>query len=649
CGHLPFTGSFAQISNQQLYAVPPALCDQHPEIPEAVEQVVLKGLSKDPEQRFVDVMSFARAFEEACTGYSTVNMLSSLSSTSVFESSSYVDELPSQIQNIPLPLTTLIGRESELQAVRDLLLRPEVRLVTLTGSGGIGKTHLALTLGNELQGSFAEGVSFISLASIYDSELVVPAIVHALGLKEIRDHSPMQVLKTFLRDKNHLIILDNFEQVLPAAPHISDLLSACSQLKIMVTSRAVLHVWGEFTFRVQSLEVPDLQQLPELESLSQIASIALFVQRAEAILPEFKLTDENAQDVAVICDRLEGMPLALELTAAHCKLLSPHTIVSRLKHPIELLTGGRRDAPLRHQSLRNMLSWNDDLLSPDEQKLFRRLAIFDRGFTLQAAEAIMSVFGDMSISVLEGITTLIDNSMVQQTAFSREEPRLYFLEVLREYGLEGLAECGELDQARDAHASYFTTIAEAVTFDLNPADWQKQLQYEVCNLQAALEWLKARGEKVKTWHIASALEKMPGRSRDTGMLLLSKGANDSVLSQFDPILKDNLFEEEKLLNRPSHAQQDYVSNLNYVSNVIPGSHNHRSESTYPSSSPFGDLTIREIEVLRLLALGLSNKQIAERLILSPHTVSGHIQSIFGKLALNSRSAATRYALEHHLA
>jgi len=657
CGHLPFGGSAVHISNQHLYAVPPSLSEGHPEIPHVVEQVVMKGLSREPAQRFDDVLSFAKALEESCNTLTTANKLSTLPATLSLESRSYLDDLPLQFHTIPVPLTPLIGREPELQATRDLLLHPEVRLVTLTGTGGIGKTHLAMALGNTLQETFAEGVSFISLAKVYDSELVLPAIVHALGLKEMGVCNTMQQLKAFLRDKHLLMVLDNFEQVLAAAPHLSDLLSSCPRLKILVTSRAVLHVWGEHTFRVQPLEIPGLQQLPDLESLSQTASIALFVQRAEATLPGFQLTDENAHDVAEICNRLEGVPLALELAAAHCKVLSPHTLLSRLEHPFEMLTGGRRDAPLRHQTLRNVLSWNDDLLSPDEHKLFRRLAIFNGGFSLQAVESIMSVFGDISISILDGITTLIDKSMIQQTATGDEEPQLYLFEVVREYGLELLDACGELEKTRDAHAAYYMAIVEAKVFDTNQNVWQKLLQHEAGNFRAAVEWLLEQGEKGKALRIAAALENRSKASPDDielqtsqGKVKIPEGANYQVFNQFDVNLSDVHFEENEHLHKQHLDQAGVLLNLNFMDEITPRRQSRVTRPTEPlASSIYGELTAREMEVLRLLALGLSNKQIAERLVLSPHTVSGHIQSIFGKLALNSRSAATRYALEHHLA
>ncbi len=500
CGHLPFSGSSVDISNQQLYLDPPSICERYPEISRAMEQVVFKGLTKEPEKRFVDVLSFARAFEEACYAFTSANMDVTVSASPFFESGLH--------QDVPFPLTSFIGREMELHAVQDLLLRPEVRLMTLTGTGGIGKTQLALALGNALQETFVDGVSFVSLARIYNSELVIPAIAQSLGLKGIGILNPMQLLKVFLREKHLFLILDNFEQVLLAAPLLTELLTSCPRLKILVTSRAVLHVWGEHIYRVQPLEVPDLRQEPDLESFSQIASVTLFVQCTQAMLSTFQLTHENARDVAELCARLEGIPLALELAAAHCKVFSPHALLSRLAHPLDMLTGGRRDAPPRHQTLRNMLSWNDDMLSPDEQRLFRRLAIFDGGFSLQAAEEIMCAFGDVSISVLDGIAALLDKSMVQHTFYGKEEPRLFVFEMLREYGLEQLAACGELEQTRDAHASHFMALAEETVRNADHITWHTQLRREESNLRAAVEWLLEKGERRSALRIVAAFEKI---------------------------------------------------------------------------------------------------------------------------------------------
>ncbi len=642
CGQLPFRGLTAHLTNQHLNALPPPLCERHPAIPRAVEQVVFKGLSKEPTQRYVDVLSFAVALEEASSAVSPSYSLPALRTA---RSSQH--DLHRRFRNVPVPLTPLIGRERELQAVRDLLMRPGVRLVTLTGTGGIGKTHLALILGSEVLEAFAEGVCFVSLSTIYDSELVIPAIAQALGLLNMGDRSPFEHLKTFLRNRQLLLVLDTFEQVLPAAPLLTDLLSSCPGLKLLVTSRALLQVGGEFAFTLPTLEVPNLQHLPALETLSKVSSVALFVHWTRAKLPGFHLTEENARDVAGICARLEGVPLALELAAARSTLLSPQALLSRLEHPVEVLTGGRRDAPPRLQTLHNALSWNDNVLTADEQTLFRRLAIFVGGFSLQAAEAITAALGGMSISVLDGVSALINKSMLQQPAYWKDEPRLYLLEVLREYGLECLEAKGEREQTRDVHAAYFLARAleaESVMPGANQVVWQERLALEVKNLRAALEWLLERRQVEEALRMATALEQcwLCGDYLSEGRGFLEQALAASCESDVHVSTR---------VKARARRVADYLVG-NQKDRACTSDHMEECERLIRQLQDRQDtceeLTEREIEVLRLLAMGLRSKQIAERLVLSHHTVSGYTQSIFGKLGLNSRSAATRYALEHHL-
>ncbi len=608
CGHLPFEGLTVRLSHQHLYTDPPSLCDEHPEIPRAVEQVILKGLSKEPAQRFVNVMSFARALEEASQAVSSPQALPSLPASTHVQVPVLTEKLDTSFYVAPLPITPLIGREREREAVHNLLLHPEVRLVTLTGIGGIGKTHLALSLGNEVQKAFAQGVCFVSLSSICDSELVVPAIIQALELPLEENRSLIGYLKSFLRDKQLLLMFDSFEHVLSQAPLLADLLSACPWLKILVTSRALLHIGGEYEFPIPPLEIPDMRHEVEPESLSQVASIALFVQRAQAMLPGFQLTDENASDIAAICVRLEGVPLAIELAVEQSRLLPPKLLLSRLEHPLKTLAGRRRDVPERQQTLLKTFAWNDDMLSHDEQTLFQRLAVFSGGCSLQALEAVSTALGRLSISVADGVQALIDSSLVQYVVLNEGEPRLSFLEMIRQYAQVRLAESGELDQARDAHAEYYLAFAEEAASDDQDAQ-RERLRREEGNLRAALEWLIERKRGKETQRLSRFLE-------DTQSTVFA--------------LKCNTMPD------PSEERT--------ASTALP------LRSTEPLSfSMYEELTARETEVLRLLALGLSNKQIANRLVISPHTVNGHIHSIFGKLALNSRSAATRFALEHHLA
>jgi predicted ATPase len=311
------------------------------------------------------------------------------------------DHLKVRPHNLLVQLTSLIGREHERQAVCTLVRRLEVRLVTLTGPGGVGKTRLGLQVTTDLLDDFVDGVCFVPLASISDSDLVVPTIARALGIKEIGERSLFDLLLASLQDKHLLLLLDNFEQVLAAAPRLSDLLVECPHLKMLVTSRAVLHVRGEHEFPVPPLALPDLADLPESDALSQYAAVALFLQRARVARPDFQTTATTMQAIAEICVRLDGLPLAIELAATRIKLLPAQALLTRLEHPLEVLTSGARDAPARQQTLRNAIAWSYDLLSADEPRLFRCLSIFVGGCTLGAIESLYRYIVDEGGNVVE--------------------------------------------------------------------------------------------------------------------------------------------------------------------------------------------------------------------------------------------------------
>jgi predicted ATPase/class 3 adenylate cyclase len=398
--------------------------------------------------------------------------------------------------NLPVQPTPFLGREREVAGVCALLSRPEVRLLTLTGPGGIGKTRLSLQVAAEVSDQFADGVFFVALAPLSDAELVMPTIMQTLSISEVGGQPLLVLLKAALKDKHLLLLLDNFEQVMRAAVQVAELLAACPKLKIIVTSRMVLHVQAEREFVVPSLSLPDPKRLPDLGTLSQCEAVALFIERSQAVKPDFAVTNANAPAVAAICVRLDGLPLAIELAAARSKLLPPQALLARLSQRLAVLTSGARDVPARHQTLRNTIAWSYDLLGAAEQQLFRRLSVFVGSCTLEAIEALCNALDSGAEEVLDSVTSLLDKSLLQQTEQEGEEPRLSMLETIREFGLEVLAMCGEMEVTRQAHAQYYLALAEEAEPELagpQQGVWLERLEREHDNLRAALQWSVKQG------------------------------------------------------------------------------------------------------------------------------------------------------------
>ncbi len=398
---------------------------------------------------------------------------------------------------LPAPLTPLIARERELAAVKQLVLREGVRLVTLTGAGGSGKTRVGLQVAMDLIDEFPGGLYFLALAPITDPGIVASAIAQVLEVRHTGDKPLAAALQDHVRLLVHtpaLLFLDNFEHLLAAAPLVVGLLEACAWLKVLVTSRAPLHVYGEHEYLVLPLPLPELQQRGSLEVLSKNPAVTLFVQRAAAVRSDFTLTEENSHGVAEICCRLDGLPLAIELAAARIKMLPPVAMLARLQSRLELLTCGTTDLPARQQTLRRTIDWSHDLLNTAEQKLFRRVSVFAGGCSLEAVEAVCNTRHDLEIDVLEGMASLVDKNLMQQVEQKNVEVRFTMLETIREYGLDRLAASGEKEVTQRAHAAYCMVLAEEGNPSLTTAEktnWLALCDTEHDNLRAALEWLIA--------------------------------------------------------------------------------------------------------------------------------------------------------------
>jgi predicted ATPase len=481
--------------------------------------IVERCLAKDPKQRYAASHDLAR----------------DLAAVRDRLSDAPVPHPETRPSNLPVPRTAFIGREQETTALRQLLDREDVRLVTLTGPGGIGKTRLALQVAGEIGQRFPSGVSFVSLSVVREPGLIASTIAQTVGVRETDNKPAQESLKDYFGglDQPMLLLLDNFEHLVSAAPDISDLLSVGPKLKIVVTSQSPLHVYGEHEFPVPPLALPDSKSLPPLDALSRLPAIALFVERARAVKHDFALTGENAPAVAAVCTRLDGLPLAIELAAARIKLLSPSAMLARLERCLSLLTGGARDLPTRQQTLRGTVDWSYGLLSPAEQTLFRRISVFLGGTTLEAVEAVCDTAGDLGLDVLDGMASMVDKSLAQQVEGAAGETRFFMLSAIREYALERLAASEDEAATRRSHAAYYLVLAEegALEAAIHP-EWLDRFEVEHDNFRAALEYLIRMGDA--DWGLRLGIALFPfwetreylteGRSRIARLLALEGAA-----------------------------------------------------------------------------------------------------------------------------
>ncbi|HEV7126700.1 MAG TPA: tetratricopeptide repeat protein [Ktedonobacterales bacterium] len=422
--------------------------------------------------------------------------------------------------NLPVQLTPLVGREETVLAVVALLARPEVHLLTLTGPGGIGKTRLALQVAAESVDAFADGVYLVALGTIADPALVPGTIAQTLGLREAGSASPGEHLRTYLADKRLLLVLDNCEQVIGAGPGLVELLGGCPGVKVLATSRISLHLRGEHEYPVPALALPALpakRTTPALDmrALTQCAAVTLFIERAQAIKPDFAMTRANAPALAAICTRLDGLPLAIELAAARVKLVPPQALLARLSSRLKLLTGGPLDLPARQQTLRNTIAWSNDLLKPAEQVLFRRLGVFAGGCTLEAAETVCAAptgATSLALDLFDGLGSLVDESLLRQEEEAgvdeTGEPRFRMLETIREFSLEQLEAGEEAEALRRAHAIYYLALAEQAAPEMrgpHEGEWFERLEREHDNFRAALSWAREQRQADLGLRLSGAL------------------------------------------------------------------------------------------------------------------------------------------------
>ena len=443
--------------------------------------------------------------------------------------------LDSTPNNLPTQLTSFIGREQDVVEARRLLRG--TRLLTMTGPGGIGKTRLSLQLAADVVHDFPDGVFFVPLSAVQNPELIPSTIIDILGVTVGGNRAPLDAANQYLRDRKVLLVLDNYEQLLPdGASVVSELLHASPDLKILVSSRAVLRVYGEQELPIEPLRLPDTNALPSLAMLSQYEAVELFIERAVAAKPDFQITNENAPAVAGICERVDGLPLAIELAAARVRLFAPQALLGRLDKSLQqVLSGGARDLPGRQQTLAGAIAWSYDLLDEPHRRLFRRFSVFARGANLEQAEEVCGG-PELGIDVLTGLDELAEQSLLRRLP-DFDEPRLLMLQVVREYAAERLGESGEGPAIKDRHAGAYQALAESAAsqlFGRDRKEWLDRLERDHDNFRAAFDWAIANADASRAMSLGAAFWRFwqmrgnlrEGRVRMEAILAMSTAPTD---------------------------------------------------------------------------------------------------------------------------